>query len=85
MFRRDVAARGLPRRAQYAYPPELVDDMPDFVEWLSQYVSQLVTANGSGNVGIDLQRLSVLPSRQAETYQQMWAYGNHYRVENEGS
>ena len=84
MFRRGAASRGLPRRAQYAYPPELVDDMPDFVEWLSQYVLQLVNANGSSNVDIDLQRLSVLPSRQAETYQQMWAYGNHYRVENEG-
>ena len=58
--------------------------MPDFVEWLPQYTTQLINANGSSNVDIELQRLFVLPSRQAETYQQMWAYGNHYRVENEG-
>ena len=44
----------------------------------------MVNAHGSSNVDIELQRLSVIPSRQAETYQQMWAYGNHYRVENEG-
>ena len=84
LFRRDAASRGLPRRAQYAYPPHLVDDMPDFVEWLSQYTYRLVNTNGSNNVDIDLQRLFVLPSRQAETYQAMWAYGNHYRVENTG-
>ena len=35
------------------------------------------------NVDIELLRLSGLPSIQAATYQQMWAYGNHYRVENE--
>ena len=29
-------------------------------------------------------RLSTLPSRHAQTYQQMWAYGNHYRVQSDG-
>ena len=57
--------------------------MPDFVDWLPQYTTQLVNDRGSCNVDIELRRLSVLPSRDAETYQQMWAYGNHYRVENE--
>ena len=83
MFRRDAASRGLPRRAQYLYPPELLHDLPDFVEWLPQYTTRMINANGSSNVDIELQRLSVLPSRQAESYQQMWAYGNHFRVENE--
>lgn len=32
---------------------------------------------------IKLLQLSSLPSREAETYEQMSAYGNHYRVENE--
>ena len=59
-------------------------DLPDFVEWLAAYVTQLVTARGSSNVDIELQRLAVLPSRHADTYQQMWAYGNHYRVEHAG-
>jgi hypothetical protein len=44
----------------------------------------MVNANGSCSVDIELQRLSALPSRHAETYQQMWAYGNHFRVENDG-
>jgi hypothetical protein len=43
-----------------------------------------VNARGGGNVDIELLRLSALPSREAETYLQMWAYGNHYRVLNEG-
>ena len=59
-------------------------DLPEFVEWLAQYTTQLVNAQGSNNVDIELQRLSALPSRHAETYQQMWAYGNHYRVLNDG-
>ena len=83
MYRRDAATRGLPRRAQFLYPPELVGDLPDFVEWLAQYTNHLINVNGPGNVDIELQRLSSLPSRQAESYQQMWAYGNHYRVEDE--
>ena len=48
------------------------------------YTSQLVNTHGSRNVDIDLLRLSSLPSREAEFYQQMWAYGNHYRVYHEG-
>ena len=44
----------------------------------------MVNANGSCSVDIELQRFSALPSRHAETYQQMWAYGNHFRVENDG-
>ena len=82
-FQRDAASRGLPRRAQYLYPPNLLHDLPDFVDWLAQYTARLVHAQGTSNVDIELQRLSSLPSRHAESYQQMWAYGNHYRVVNE--
>jgi hypothetical protein len=83
-FRRDAAERGLSRREQCRYPNHLLHELPDFVDWLPQYTSQLVNANGSNNVDIELLRLSSLPSREAETYQQMWAYGNHYRVFAEG-
>ena len=83
-FRRDAALRGHTRRTQYRYPDELAHEPPDFVDWLTQYTTHLVQEHGSGNVDIDLLRLSSLPSKEAETYQQMWAYGNHYRVENEG-
>lgn len=82
-FRREAAARGLSRREQRRYPEALQHGLPDFVEWLPQYTTALVNAHGSSNVDIELLRLSALPSRDAETYQQMWAYGNHYRVENE--
>ena len=82
-FRREAAARGLSRREQRRYPEALQHDLPDFVEWLMQYTTALVNAHGSHNVDIALLRLSALPSRDAESYQQMWAYGNHYRVENE--
>ena len=54
------------------------------MEWLPQYTTQLVNTHGSNNVDIELLRLSALPSREAESYQQMWAYGNHYRVVQEG-
>ena len=54
------------------------------MEWLAEYTHQLVNAHGSSSVDIDLLRLSNLPSKDAETYSQMWAYGNHYRVLNEG-
>ena len=54
------------------------------MEWLPQYTTQLVNDHGSHNVDIELLRLSALPSREAEVYQQMWAYGNHYRVHHEG-
>jgi hypothetical protein len=83
-FRRDAASRGLTRREQLQYPEDILQDLPDFVEWLPQYTNELVQAQGPGNVDIELLRLSALPSREAETYQQMWAYGNHYRVVNEG-
>ena len=83
-FRRDAAERGLPRREQYRYPDAIMHDLPDFVDWLPEYTSQLANASGSRGIDIELLRLSCLPSRHAETYQQMWAYGNHYRVVNEG-
>ena len=82
-FRRNAALRGFSRREQYRYPRELRVDLPEFVEWLTEYTTQLVTAHGSQHVDIDLLRLSALSSKEAETYQQMWAYGNHYRVANE--
>ena len=82
-FRFNAALSGLTRREQYRYPPHLQHELPDFVEWLTTYTTELVNAHSSNNIDIDLVRLSALPSREAETYQQMWAYGNHYRVVHE--
>ena len=82
-FRREATLRGLTRREQYMYPDHLLLGLPDFVEWLTSYTTSLVNAHGADNVDIDLLRLSNLPSKECETYQQMWAYGNHYRVDND--
>lgn len=68
-FRINAALQGLTRREQYMYPPHLLRDLPDFLEWLTQYTTQLVNVHGSSNVDIDLIHLSALPSREAETYQ----------------
>ena len=83
-FRRHATLRGLTQREQCMYPDDLLRGLPDFVEWLTAYTTDLVNARGANNVDIDLLRLSALPSKECETYQQMWAYGNHYRVDNEG-
>lgn len=76
--------RGLNRVEQYRYPEAFLHGLPDFVEWLAAYTTNLGNASGSSSVDIDLLRMSTLPSKDAETYQQMWAYGNHYRVAHEG-
>jgi hypothetical protein len=82
--RRDAASRGLSRREQLLYAEGRVPDLPDFTDWLQQYTTQLVAARSSSNVDIDLLRLSSLPSSMAQSYSQMWAYGNHYRVQHDG-
>ena len=69
---------------QYQYAEGRMPGLPDFADWLQQYTTHLVDARGSSNVDIELLRLSTLPSREAQSYQQMWAYGNHYRVQNDG-
>jgi hypothetical protein len=84
-FRREAALRGLTQREQHRYPNHLLHGLPDFVEWLPTYTTELVNAHGPRNADIDLLRLSTLPSKEAEIYQQMWAYGNHYRVVNEAA
>lgn len=83
MYRREAAARGMSRRQQYLYPAHLRDELPDFMDWLTEYTTSLINRHGVGNVDIELRRLSQLPSANAESYKQMWAYGNHYRVQKE--
>ena len=76
---------GLPRRQQIQYAAYIVNDLHDFVEWLQEYTASLVRLHGVGNVDVELRRLSELPSAEAESYKQMWAYGNHYQVHEEGN
>lgn len=83
LFQREAAARGMPRRQQFLYPPHIQDDLPDFADWLTQYTTSLINIQGVRNVDIELRRLSQLPSVNAESYKQMWAYGNHYRIHEE--
>jgi len=82
-YKRDVVARGMSRRQQYAYPEYIRDDLPDFVDWLTKYTTSLIHMHGLQNVDVELRRLSELPSVHVELYKHMWAYGNHYSVEEE--
>lgn len=84
LYRREAAEQGMSRRQQNEYPLEIREDVPDFVDWLSDYTSSLIRRYGIRNVDVELRRLSEMPSVNAESYKHMWAYGNHYRVEEEG-
>ena len=84
-YERKAAVIGLPRRQQIQYATYIVNDLPDFVEWLQEYTASLVHLHGVDNVDVELCRLSELPSVEAESYKQMWAYGNHYQVHEEGN
>lgn len=79
-YEMEAAARGLSRRQQRDYPENLRENLPNFVEWLSEYTASEIRTHGVRNVDVELRRLSELPSVHAETYKHMWAYGNHYRV-----
>lgn len=85
LYQREAAARGMSRRQQFLYPEHIRDDLHDFMDWLAEYTSSLINMQGVGNVDIELRRLSQLPSVNAESYKQMWAYGNHYRVHQENA
>ncbi len=61
------------------WPPHLAQEIPMFVRWLLDHVRTQM-ANG---VAIDPNVVvySHPPSTSAYTYNNMWAYGNHYKVE----
>ncbi len=61
------------------WPPHLAQEIPMFARGLLDHVRTQM-ANGMA-VDLDVVVYSHPPSTSAYTYNSMWAYGNHYRVE----
>ena len=66
-LQQERAARRRPR------PPPL----PEFFSWVHDQVKARIDRGDT--VDVDLALMCDLPSRNAEEYPAMWAYGNHYR------
>lgn len=65
----------------FDYPPELATEVPQFSAWIQGYVRTAI--NTALDIDEDLVRISQPPSRLALRFSRMWAYGNHYRTDNE--
>ena len=65
----------------FEFPPELATDVPPFTAWLDGYVKDAIELEL--DIDEDLVRISQPPSRLALRFSRMWAYGNHYRTDNE--
>ncbi len=66
-------------RGAIVCPPHLAKEIPTFARWLLDHVRTQM-ANG---VAVDLDMVVYFfpQSTSAYTYNNMWAYGNHYRVD----
>jgi len=60
----------------------LAVDVPPFGEWLQAHVHGALDCNEMINK--DIIHLSQPPSLVVYSYASMWAYGNHYNVEEVG-
>lgn len=69
------------RMPNFEYPPELATDVPAFPAWLQAYVRNAVDT--SAEIDEDLVSIANPPLRLALRFSRMWAYGNHYRTDNE--
>jgi hypothetical protein len=58
-------------------------EVPPFVQWLQEYVQGALDCNEA--IDEDIICLSQPPSKTTLSYVSMWAYGNHYHVEDETS
>jgi hypothetical protein len=56
-------------------------EVPPFAQWLQEYVQGALDCNEA--IDEDIACLSQPPSKTALSYVSMWAYGNHYHVEDE--
>jgi hypothetical protein len=66
---------------RYEYPPHLATNVPTFPAWLQGYVRNALET--SADIDEDLVRIANPPSRLALRFSRMWAYGNHFRTDNE--
>jgi hypothetical protein len=56
-------------------------EVPPFAQWLQEYVQGALDHNEA--IDEDIICLSQPPSKTTLSYVSMWAYGNHYCVEDE--
>ncbi len=68
-------------RGPIVRPPHLAQEIPTFARWLLDHVRTQM-ANGVV-VDYNVVVYSHPPSTSAYTYNNMWAYGNHYMVDVE--
>ncbi len=71
---------GCRTRGNIQWPNHLATYIPPFTNWLLNVV-RMQTTNGV-EVDHDVLHFSYPPIRIAYTYKSMWAYGNHYRVDD---
>ena len=69
------------RLPAFEFPPELATDVPPFAAWLEGYVRNVVDL--ALDIDEDLVSIAQPPLRRALRFSRMWAYGNHYRTDNE--
>ena len=69
------------RMPSFEYPPELATDVPPFSAWLQGYVKHAIDT--AVDIDEDLVSIAQPPLSLALRFSRMWAYGNHYRTDNE--
>ena len=69
------------RMPNFQYPPDLATNVPAFPTWLHGYVRNALET--SAEIDEDLVMIANPPSRLALHFPHMWAYGNHFRTDNE--
>lgn len=80
-YREDIRGGRRGRMPNFVYPPHLAADVPAFPAWLNAHVRNAVET--SAEIDEDLVKIATPPLRLALRFPRMWAYGNHFRTDNE--
>ena len=80
-YRENLRAGRRGRMPAFEYPPDMATDVPPFSAWLQTYVKHALDA--AVDIDEDLVRIAQPPLRLALRFSRMWAYGNHFRTDNE--
>jgi hypothetical protein len=81
IYREEIRGGRRGRMPPFEYPAHLATDVPTFSTWLHAYVKHAIDTA----VDIDdiLVSIAQPPLRLALRFARMWAYGNHFRTDNE--
>lgn len=80
-YREQIRGGRRGRMPAFEYPPDMATDVPPFSAWLEAYVKHAMDIGL--DIDEDLVRIAQPPSRLALRFSRMWAYGNHFRTDNE--